>query len=165
MYWHSYKVPVAVTRCGNFYGGGDLNFNRLVPGTIRSLYDGQRPIIRSDGTLRRDYIYIKDAVLAYIFLAEKMLEGQALGEAYNFSNEQPMTVLELTALIGRLMGRTDLEPVVLNTATNEIPHQYLSAEKARQELGWKPQYMLEQGLVETIAAYREFFTQQRGNLQ
>ena len=164
-YWHSYRSPVAITRCGNFYGGGDLNFNRIVPGTIRSLIDGQRPIIRSDGTLRRDYIYIKDAVLAYTFLAEKMLEGKALGDAYNFSNECPVTVLELAALIGRLVGRTDLEPVVLNTATNEIPHQYLSAEKARRELGWKPQYTLEQGLLETIAAYREFFTQQRGNLQ
>jgi CDP-glucose 4,6-dehydratase len=161
-YWHSYRAPVAITRCGNFYGGGDLNFNRIVPGTIRSLIDGQRPIIRSDGTLRRDYIYIKDAVRAYTFLAEKMLEGKALGEAYNFSNECPVTVLELTALIGRLMGRTDLEPVVLNTASNEIPHQYLSAEKARRELGWKPQYTLEQGLLETIAAYREFFAQAEG---
>lgn len=161
MYWHSYRLPVAVTRCGNFYGGGDLNFNRLVPGTIRSLLDGQRPIIRSDGTLRRDYVYIQDAVLAYTFLAEKMLEGQALGQAFNFSNEQPITVLELTALIMKLMGRQDLEPVVLNTATNEIPHQFLSSKKAREELGWKPSYTLEQGLRETIQAYRDFFATQK----
>jgi len=162
-YWHSYKVPAAVTRCGNFYGGGDLNFNRLVPGTIRSLLDGQRPIIRSDGTLRRDYVYVKDAVLAYTFLAEKVLADVGLGQAYNFSNECPVTVLELTALISRLMGRTDLEPVILNVATNEIPHQYLSSEKARRELGWKPAYTLEQGLQETIKAYQEFFaSEERG---
>jgi len=159
MYWYSYKIPVAVTRCGNFYGGGDLNFNRIVPGTIRFLLDGQRPVIRSDGMLRRDYIYIKDAVRAYTFLAEKMLEGQALGEAYNFSNEQPVTVLELTNLIRRLMGRMDLEPVILNVATNEIRHQYLSSEKARRELGWKPSYTLEQGIQETIQAYHAFFAQ------
>lgn len=160
MYWHSYRVPVSITRCGNFYGGGDLNFNRIVPGTIRSLFDGQRPIIRSDGTLRRDYVYVKDAVLAYTFLAEKMLEGKGLGEAYNFSNECPVTVLELTAMISRLMGRTDLEPIILNKAANEIPHQYLSSEKARRELGWKPAYTLEQGLLETIEAYREFLAEE-----
>lgn len=157
MYWHSYRVPVAITRCGNFYGGGDLNFNRIVPGTIRSLVDGQRPIIRSDGTMKRDYIYVKDAVLAYTSLAQHLLEGRALGEAYNFSNERPLTVLELTAIIRRLMGREDLQPVVLNTATNEIQDQYLSAEKARRELDWKPQYTIEQGLQETIKAYQEFF--------
>jgi CDP-glucose 4,6-dehydratase len=157
MYWHSYRVPVAITRCGNFYGGGDLNFNRIVPGTIRSLVDGQRPIIRSDGTMKRDYIYVKDAVLAYVFLAQHLLEGRALGEAYNFSNERPLTVLELTAIIRRLMGREDLQPVVLNTATNEIQDQYLSAEKAKRELDWQPQYTIEQGLQETIKAYQEFF--------
>lgn len=159
-YWYSYKIPVAVTRCGNFYGGGDLNFNRIVPGTIRSLIDGQRPVIRSDGTLRRDYVYAKDAVLAYTFLAEKVLGGIGRGEAYNFSNESPMTVLELTTLIGRLMDRVDLKPIIQNAATNEIPHQYLSAEKARRELGWQPAYTLEEGLRETIKAYREFFVSQ-----
>lgn len=156
-YWHSYRMPVSITRCGNFYGPGDLNFNRIVPGTIRSLLDGQRPIIRSDGTLRRDYIYIKDAVLAYALLAERMLEGKAVGEAYNFSNEQPLSVLQLVSVLRNLMGRTDLEPLIQNTAANEIPHQYLSAEKAKRELGWKPHYTLEQGLLETIAGYRAFF--------
>jgi CDP-glucose 4,6-dehydratase len=156
-YWYSYGMPVSITRCGNFYGPGDLNFNRIVPGTIRSLLDGQRPVIRSDGTLRRDYIYIKDAVLAYAMLAEQMLNGKGVGEAYNFSNEQPVTVLQLVSLLTTLMGRPDLEPRILNTAANEIPHQYLSAEKARRELGWKPQYSLEQGLLETIEAYRTFF--------
>jgi CDP-glucose 4,6-dehydratase len=155
-YWASYRTPVAVTRCGNFFGGGDLNWNRLVPGTIRLLLDGERPVIRSDGTLRRDYIYIKDAVGAYALLAEKLLAGEALGRAYNFSNESPMTVLEMVTLIGRLMRRDDLTPLVLDEASNEIPHQFLSAARARSELGWKPEYTLEDGLAETIAWYREF---------
>lgn len=157
MYWHSYRLPLAITRCGNFFGGGDLNFNRIVPGTIRSLIDGQRPIIRSDGTMKRDYLYIRDAIIAYTLLGEKLFNGEGLGEAYNFSNECPATPLELTGLIGRLMGRPDLEPVVLNRATNEIPNQFLSAEKARSQLGWKAEYTLEEGLRETIAWYREFF--------
>ena len=156
-YWATYQLPVGITRCGNFYGGGDLNFNRIVPGTIRSLFDGQRPIIRSDGTLIRDYFYIKDAVHAYVLLAEKLLGGQAGGEAYNFSNEIQLTVRDLVSLLCELTGRHDLEPVVLADAPNEIPHQYLSAEKARNELGWKSSYTLREGLVETIAWYQEYF--------
>lgn len=156
MYWESYQIPVAITRCGNFYGGGDLNFNRLVPGTIRSVVDGERPIIRSDGTLVRDYFYIKDGVSAYALLAEKLLAGECRGQAYNFSNETQVTVLELTTMILDLMGRPDLTPIIQNTARNEIPRQYLSAEKARRDLGWKPQYTLEEGLRETIQWYREF---------
>jgi CDP-glucose 4,6-dehydratase len=155
-YAHTYGVPVAITRCGNFYGGGDLNFNRLVPGTIRSLLDNQHPIVRSDGTLQRDYLYIRDAVAAYALLAEKLLAGEGRGEAFNFSNEAPRTVLEVVARITTLMDRSELTPVVLDQATNEIPHQYLSAGKARTQLGWKPQYGLDDGLGETIAWYREF---------
>ncbi len=159
-YWASYRLPVALTRCGNFYGGGDLNFNRIVPGTIRSLFDGQRPVIRSDGTPVRDYFYIKDAVSAYVVLAEKLLAGQAHGEAYNFSNEVQITVRELVALICQLMGAQEVEPVVLNEAPNEIPHQYLSAEKARRELGWKPTYTLQEGLLETIKWYRDYLREE-----
>jgi CDP-glucose 4,6-dehydratase len=158
-YWTTYRVPVGITRCGNFYGGGDLNFNRIVPGTIRSLLDGQPPIIRSDGSLIRDYFYIKDAVRAYVLLAEKLLTGEAGGEAYNFSNEIQLTVTELVELICRLAGVTHLTPIVLNDAPNEIPHQYLSAEKARRELGWRAAYTLEEGLLETIAWYRAYFTE------
>ena len=157
-YWSTYRLPVGITRCGNFYGGGDLNFNRIVPGTIRSLLDRQRPIIRSNGTLIRDYFYIQDGVYAYALLAEKLLAGEAAGEAYNFSNEAQLTVREVVALITEVMEQTDLEPVVLAEAHNEIPHQYLSAEKARTELGWRPRYTLEQGLADTIAWYREYFT-------
>jgi CDP-glucose 4,6-dehydratase len=156
MYWHTYHVPVAITRCGNFYGGGDLNFNRIVPGTIRSLLQGEHPIIRSDGTLVRDYFYIKDAVEAYVLVAEALLKSRARGEAYNFSNEIQVTVLELVSCIQRLLGREDLEPVILNEAPNEIAHQYLDAEKARKQFGWKPKYTLEQGLKETIEWYRAF---------
>jgi CDP-glucose 4,6-dehydratase len=158
-YWHSYRLPVGITRCGNFFGGGDLNFNRIVPGTIRSLIDGQRPIIRSDGTLKRDYIYIPDVVHAYATLAERLLQGKVHGGAFNFSNETPVTVLEMASLIGRLMGRAELKPVIMNTATNEIPRQYLSAEKARRELGWQPRYTVEQGLRETIAWYEAWFNE------
>lgn len=160
-YFESYRTPVSITRCGNFYGGGDLNFNRIVPGTIRSLVDGQRPIIRSDGTLIRDYFYIKDAVNAYVMLAEKLLTGQAAGQAYNFSNEIQMTVRELVGLICELFDGPISAPIVLNEAPNEIPHQYLSAEKARTELGWAPHHTLREGLVETIAWYKDYLSTTR----
>lgn len=156
-YYTTYKLPVCVTRCGNFYGGGDLNFNRIVPGTIRSVIFDKRPIIRSDGTFIRDYIYILDAVEAYILLAEKMDDSSIHGEAFNFSNELQLTVLELTKKILKLMDREDLEPIVLNEARSEIKHQYLSAAKARRIFGWKPKYTLEEGLKETIVWYGKFF--------
>jgi CDP-glucose 4,6-dehydratase len=155
-YWESYRVPIGITRCGNLYGGGDLNFNRIVPGTIRSLIDGQRPIVRSDGTLVRDYFYVKDAVHAYVLLAERLLRGECGGEAYNFSNEVQLTVLDLVKMIGELAGRPELQPIIQSNAPNEIPHQYLSAEKARTELGWRAQYSLRESLSETIAWYRDY---------
>jgi len=155
-YYDTYKLPVCVTRCGNFYGPGDLNFNRLVPGTIRSVLNNEPPTIRSDGTFIRDYFYVKDAALAYMHLAEKMEDSAIHGEAFNFSNELQISVLELTSKILKLMGRSDLKPVILNQATNEIKHQYLSAKKARELLGWKPKYNLDDALKETIAWYTEF---------
>ena len=156
-YYNTYKLPVCITRCGNFYGGGDLNFNRIVPGTIRSVIFNERPIIRSDGTLIRDYIYIQDAVEAYILLAEKMAGKSIHGEAFNFSNEIQLSVLDITRKILEVMGRKDLEPKVLNEAKGEIKHQYLSAAKARKVLGWKPHFTLEEGLKQTISWYKEFF--------
>ena len=156
-YHNTYGLPVCITRCGNFYGGGDLNFNRIVPGTIRSILSDERPIIRSDGTFIRDYIYIRDAVNAYLFLAEKMDELDIHGEAFNFSNEIQLTVLELTNDILRIMDRTDLELIVLNEAKGEIKHQYLSATKAKNILGWSPTYTVEEGLKETIDWYKEFY--------
>jgi CDP-glucose 4,6-dehydratase len=153
-YFHTYRTPVAVTRCGNLYGGGDLNWNRLVPGTIRSLVRGERPIVRSDGTFVRDYFYVRDAVEAYLALAERMHEPELHGEAFNFGTEQPLSVLEVVALISKLMQRTDLTPVVLNEANHEIPRQYLDCSKARHRLAWHPRRTLEQGLRETIEWYR-----------
>ncbi len=158
-YFRTYALPVCVTRCGNFYGPGDLNFNRIIPQTIRHVLHDERPIIRSDGTFIRDYFYVKDGALAYRFLAEKMLRRpEPAGEAYNFSNEIQLTVLELVGRILSLMGREDLAPVVQSRASHEIRHQYLSAEKARTVLGWRPSYTLEEGLRETVAWYREFFS-------
>jgi CDP-glucose 4,6-dehydratase len=154
-----YGLPVAITRCGNFYGGGDLNWNRIVPGTIRSIVRGERPLIRSDGSFVRDYIYAEDAVGAYLFLAQHLAGNRGLaGEAFNFSNESQTTVRELVAKISGLMGSA-LEPQVLNEASNEIRHQYLSAEKARKVLGWKPAFTLDAGLERTIAWYREFLSE------
>jgi CDP-glucose 4,6-dehydratase len=156
-YAHTYGLPVVVTRCGNFYGGGDLNWNRIVPGTIRSVLRGQRPVIRSDGLHVRDYFYVEDGAAAYMHLAESLAEDRTLaGEAFNFSNEVQITVLELVERILRLMG-SDLRPEVRNEASNEIRHQYLSAAKARQRLGWVPLYNLDSGLPRTVAWYRAFF--------
>jgi CDP-glucose 4,6-dehydratase len=151
-----YNLPVVITRCGNFYGGGDLNWNRIVPGTIRSVLRGQRPIIRSDGTFIRDYFYVEDGAAAYMFLAEKLAEKPELkGEAFNFSNEIQITVSELTTRILRAMN-SDLQPDIRNEASNEIKHQYLSAQKARTMLGWSPLFDLEEGLERTIDWYKEF---------
>jgi CDP-glucose 4,6-dehydratase len=152
----TYGSPVAITRCGNFYGGGDLNWNRIVPGTIRSVLRGQRPVIRSDGTFVRDYFYVEDGAIAYMLLAEKLAADPALkGRAFNFSNEIQITVRQLVDQILKAMGST-LQPDVRNEASHEIAHQYLSAAAARRDLGWRPQFSLEEGLVQTIAWYRAF---------
>lgn len=157
MFAHTYQLPVAITRCGNFYGGGDLNWNRIVPGTIRSVLRNEQPVIRSDGSYIRDYFYVEDGALAYILLAEKLAENRGLiGEAFNFSNENQVTVLEIAMHILRLMN-SDLTPRVLGEAQNEIKHQYLNASKAREILGWKPTYSLEDGLVKTIEWYKNYF--------
>jgi CDP-glucose 4,6-dehydratase len=156
----TYKLPVAITRCGNFYGGGDLNWNRVVPGTIRSVLRGQQPVIRSDGQYVRDYFYIEDAAAAYILLAEKLAQNPDLqGEAFNFSNETPISVIELVEHILQLM-ECNLKPVIRNEATNEIRRQYLSAGKARNLLGWQPMFTLDDGLKRTISWYREFFARE-----
>jgi CDP-glucose 4,6-dehydratase len=154
-YHTTYKLPVCVTRCGNLYGPGDLNFNRIVPGTIRSIVRGEAPIIRSDGTFIRDYFYVHDGALAYMHLAEKMHTDDIVGQAFNFSNEIQVTVRELVDRILRLMGAT-FEPIVQNAASGEIIHQYLSAAKARSILKWRPRYDLDGALEETIAWYRAF---------
>ena len=160
-YAKTFSLPVAITRCGNFYGGGDLNWNRIVPGTIRSAIRGERPVIRSDGTPVRDYFHAEDGAHAYITLAEALAADRSLsGQAFNFSNEQPITVLELTERLLRHLG-SSLRPEIRNEATNEIPHQYLSAARARARLGWAPLYDLDAGLEKTIAWYRRFFGAER----
>lgn len=156
-YARTWGLPVAITRCGNFFGGGDLNWNRIVSGTIRSVLRAERPVIRSDGTPVRDYIYVEDAVSAYLTLAERLGEGVAqAGEAFNFSTGARLAARELVDRIVRLMG-SDLEPVVLNQATSEIPAQYLDATRAHEVLGWRPAFGLDEGLKRTIGWYQDHF--------
>ena len=152
----SFETPVVITRCGNFYGGGDLNWNRIVPGTIRSVLRGQPPVIRSDGQFVRDYFYVEDGAAVYMLLAEQLANHpEYRGEAFNFSYGSQVTVL---ALVQRILKRmkVDLQPVILNEAVNEIRKQTLNPGKARQKLGWRPLFSLNEGLDRTIAWYREF---------
>lgn len=153
-YAATYGVPAVVARCGNLYGGGDLDFNRLVPGTIRAALAGEAPLLRSNGTPMRDYLYVEDAVDAYLTLAERAHEPGIVGRAWNFSTESPLTALEMTWELLRASGRPDLTPLVDATATHEIQKQYLSAEAARRELRWEPRYGLAEGLQRTVHWYR-----------
>lgn len=158
----TFGLPVCVTRCGNLYGPGDLNWNRLIPGTIRSVLRGESPVVRSDGSLIRDYFFVRDGALAYIHLAQRMFEQGITGEAFNFSSEIQLTVLELVSRIVKVMG-SNLEPVVLGEGAGEIRHQYLSAEKARTILGWMPEHTLEEGLATTIDWYRKQLAMSQDN--
>ncbi len=154
-YAESYGLPIAITRCANIYGGGDLNWERIVPGTIRSLLRGERPIIRSDGTLRRDYLFVDDAVDAYLATASALIEGREHGEAFNFGNGAGVAVLEMVAAIRAAIGDESLAPIVEGHAPNEIPAQWLDSTKARDRLGWMPRYGLREGLDRTVPWYRE----------
>jgi CDP-glucose 4,6-dehydratase len=152
-----YGIPLAITRCGNFYGGGDLNFSRIVPGTIRSVLRGNRPVIRSDGQFIRDYFYVEDGAIAYMLLAEKLAENRNLiGEAFNFSNEYEVSVVDLVERILALM-KSNLQPDIRNEAAHEIRRQVLSARKAKQMLDWSPTFDLAQGLARTVEWYRAYF--------
>ncbi len=153
-YHHAYGLPIAIARCGNVFGGGDLNWSRIVPETIRSFLKTERPIIRSDGSYIRDYIYVRDVARAYMRLAECLDDKQVQGKAFNFSTENPMTVLEVVAVIQKLMGCVHIEPDIRSSAEGEIRSQYLSAAKAHDVLKWKPAFDLESGLTETILWYR-----------
>lgn len=159
-YAETYDLRVAVTRLPNIYGGGDLNWNRLVPGTIRSVLRGERPVIHSDGQFIRDYLYVEDAAAAHTVLAERLADAPGLrGQAFNFSGESYLTVLELVQKLVWLMG-SDLEPLVQNKVKHEIRNQYLSAQKAREYLGWRPLYTIDAGLRSTIDWYKAFFASQ-----
>ncbi len=151
----TYGLPVAIARCGNIYGGGDLNWSRIVPGTIRSLNNGERPIVRSDGSFVRDYLYVRDAVSAYLAMAEAIDRDDVRGEAFNFSTESWVTVLEIVNSLCKLMG-SDLQADVRNEVRAEIPSQSLSAAKAQRVLGWSAKWNLEKGLTETIDWYRDY---------
>lgn len=164
-YHHTYGMPICITRCGNLFGPGDLNFSRIVPGTIRSVLEGERPIIRSDGSPIRDYVHVKDIVSAYLTLAEQMDREEVRGRAFNFGTGEQKAVLDLTKTILRAAGREDLEPVVLNEVSGEIRHQYLSSDRARELLGWKPGAPLEQRLGEAIEWYREYLRQPDGRVR
>jgi CDP-glucose 4,6-dehydratase len=155
----SYNSPVVITRCGNFYGGGDLNWNRIIPGTIRSILRNERPVIRSDGQFVRDYFYVEDGAAAYMHLAEQLAArpDELRGHAFNFSNENPVTVVEIVADLSKVMG-SDLVPEIRNEANNEIRKQFLSADKARKMLNWHPLFTLNAGLQATVKWYREFVT-------
>lgn len=155
-YAMTFHLPVAITRCGNFFGGGDLNWNRLIPGTIRSVLRGQEPIIRTDGTLIRDYIYVEDAVSAYMTLAQSLTNNPELkGEAFNFSNETQKNVLELTNIILQTLN-SKLNPIIKNENHGEIQEQYLDSSKAKELLGWAPQFGLLDGLKKTIHWYVDY---------
>ena len=155
-YHVTYGLPVAIARCGNVYGGGDLNWSRIVPGTIRSLLAGKRPYIRSDGRFVRDYIYVKDVAQAYMALAGRLADRRVCGQAFNFSDGKPMAVMSLVRAIQKVMGCAHLRPDIRNEARGEIRDQYLSARKARRLLGWRPRYALADGLAETVEWYRSF---------
>lgn len=154
-YFHAYRTPLAITRCGNLFGGGDLNFNRLIPGTIRSALMDQPPVIRSDGTYVRDYFYVQDAVRAYLKLAEHLPGEGFVGEAFNFGNETPISVLDAVDQILDLMDRRSLGIEILNESQGEIAEQYLDCTKARNRLGWRPEFTFEQALRETILWYKD----------
>jgi CDP-glucose 4,6-dehydratase len=153
-YANSYGLPIGIARCANIYGGGDLNWDRIVPGTMRSLLLGEAPIIRSDGTLQRDYLHVDDAIAAYLALGEALITGREAGEAFNFGTGQPVSVLQIVEEIGEVLGRTDLAPIIKSDAPNEIPAQWLDSSKAASHLGWTPRLTLSEGLHRTSAWYR-----------
>lgn len=163
-YATTYQTPIAITRCGNFYGGGDLNWNRIVPGTVRSVVRGQRPVIRSDGKLIRDYFYVEDGAAAYMLLAERLASDRGLvGQAFNFSNELKLNVLEIAQAVLRTTG-SNLTLDIRNEATHEIAEQRLDAERARTVLGWRPLFSLDEGMKRTVDWYREFFGVANGSV-
>ena len=156
-YAKTFGMLIAIARCGNVFGGNDLNFNRIVPGTIKALLHNQNPIIRSDGTFKRDYVYVKDVVDSYVVLAENLHRKEIIGQSFNFGNDKPVTVIEIVKLIQRLMHKENIKHKILNAAKGEIKDQYLNSSKARKLLNWKPKFTIEKGLRETIEWYRNFF--------
>ncbi|OLS34738.1 NAD-dependent epimerase/dehydratase family protein [Bacillus sp. MRMR6] len=157
MYYHTYQLGVCIVRCGNLFGGGDFNFNRIIPQTIQSISQNKAPVIRGDGTSIRDFLYIDDAVKAHLLVAEKIENLQLEGEAFNFSYEVPHTILEVVRHLLNIMN-SDLQPIILNEAVSETKRQLMSSKKARDLLGWKPTYDLIAGLESTINWYQRYYS-------
>lgn len=155
-YAHTYKLPVAVTRCGNIYGPGDFNFSRLIPDAVRCALKGKKLLIRSDGQFTRDYVFVEDIVSAYIMLAEKLQKLRLGGEAFNFSDENPLTVVELVKAVAKAANNRP-NYKILNKAKYEIKHQYLASGKARKILDWRPRFSFSAGLAKTIAGYKDYY--------
>ncbi len=156
-YATTYGLPITVARCGNIYGGGDLNWSRIVPGTIKSLLMEETPILRSDGTFIRDYVHVDDIVGAYLFLAEQTETKNIQGEAYNFSRDEPLSVLDIYREVCSVVVGKYVEPKILSTTTAEIKDQHLDSSKARKELGWKSTVTLEKGITKTFDWYLNYF--------
>jgi CDP-glucose 4,6-dehydratase len=154
----SYNLPVVIARCGNIFGGGDLNWSRIVPGTIASFLRSERPVLRSNGKFLRDYVYVEDAVDAYVVMAERCHEPNVVGEAFNFGPNRPLSVLDLVAAIAKAMDVTDIEPSILDQAQHEIQDQYLDSSKAKNILNWEAKFGLEEGLRHTVDWYRSYFS-------
>jgi len=160
MYAATYGVKTAIARCGNLFGGGDLNFDRTIPGLIKSTLADEPFVIRSDGQFVRDFLYVKDAAESYLTLGERLSEDKSIsGEAFNFSLEERLTVLEIVQMALRIMGRSDLNPIIQNIVTTEVREQYLDASKARERLGWRPKYRMEEAIRETVDWYRGHFAE------
>ena len=156
-YARTYGTPVTIARCGNIYGGGDLNWNRIVPGTFRSLLRNEQPILRSDGTFIRDYLHVDDIVSAYLLLGENTDKPEFLGQGFNFSDESPLTVMRIYDAICEVAGKAGTKPHILNTASSEIKDQYLDSNKAHNVLGWRASVTLQEGLRKTFDWYQNFF--------
>jgi len=155
MYFNTYSLPVGISRCANIYGPGDLNFSRIIPDTMRALILGKKPIIRSDGTFIRDYLFVEDAVTAYLVLARNLDRKSIQGQAFNFGNQKPISVLHLAEKIVVISGKRNFKPKILSKARCEIKEQYLDCAKAMRILKWKPKYSLEKGLKRSYAWYKK----------
>lgn len=158
-YAYTYGLPIAIARCGNIYGGGDLNWSRIVPGTFRSLIRGEPPQLRSDGKSTRDYLYVEDVVSAYLLLAEALEEQESRGEAFNFAEGDALSVLEVVRLMQEVTGAEALRPAILDVAKGEIRHQHLDSSKAQRTLGWRANFGIREGLTETAGWYRSYLSE------
>jgi CDP-glucose 4,6-dehydratase len=161
-YWHTFGLPVAVTRLANIYGGGDLNLSRLVPEVALAAIEGRAPVIRSDGSPARDFLYVEDAVEAYLAIWSMLEDGRAAGEAFNAGGDRPHSVIEVAQLVCRLAG-TGVQPDVRGTGTppGEITSQWVDSAKLRTMSGWEPRVTLEDGLRRTLDWYRAYLHARR----